>query len=172
MNWDTRRGSALIIAMIMSIIIISLSSSAIFMAVNEQTYTYGQSNKLKSRYIAEAGLAEGVKCVETQYLLTNYLNFSEIDILLNPANVSEAERAQKIVNIKGKDYLRVLKVISGETQSYVESKSFQSGKYTIGSRLGNDISAMSGDDTTGNMITSCRYILLTSVGQFPETGTN
>jgi len=62
MNWDTRRGSALIIAMIMSIIIISLSSSAIFMAVNEQTYTYGQSNKLKSRYIAEAGLAEGVKC--------------------------------------------------------------------------------------------------------------
>jgi len=102
MNWDTRRGSALIIAMIMSIIIICLSSSAIFMAVNEQTYTYGQSNKLKSRYIAEAGLAEGVKCVETQYLLTNYLNFSEIDILLNPANVSEAERAQKNCQYQGK----------------------------------------------------------------------
>lgn len=169
---DTRKGSALIIAMIMSIVIISLSSSAILMAVTEQRYTYTQSNKLKSRYAAEAGLAEGVKFIKDQCLLAN-LNYLQIDLVLDPSRViSPEERAEKVITIYNEDYIKVFyqknleaAVTVGEFQSL-----YNLGQYSAGTRILGPDDISTGKDMTGNNINSVRYVLLTSVGQFPKSG--
>ncbi|NUM36717.1 MAG: hypothetical protein HUU50_19415 [Candidatus Brocadiae bacterium] len=169
---DTRKGSALIIAMIMSIVIISLSSSAILMAVTEQRYTYNQSNKLKSRYAAEAGLAEGVKFIKDQCLLAN-LNYLQIDLVLDPSRViSPEERAEKVITIYNEDYIKVFyqknleaAVTVGEFQSL-----YNLGQYSAGTRILGPDDISTGKDMTGNNINSVRYVLLTSVGQFPKSG--
>lgn len=171
---DTRRGSALIVAMVMSIVIISLSSSAILMAITEQRYTYSQSNKLKSRYAAEAGLAEGVKYVKEQCLLAN-LNYLQIDVIMDPSRIiTPEERAEKVISIQNQDYIRVLSDKS--LNASITVGNFQgtqsTGKYTIGSRILGPTEISTGKDMTGNDLNSVRYILVTSVGQFPESGPN
>lgn len=138
---DLRQGSALIIAIITSIIIIALSSSAIMMATTEQRFTYMQAYKLKSRYMAEAGLCEALSFIEKDYMGPKNQGFTTMED-----------------NIKSDSST----LIDYKT---VTANGGIAGQYKVATRL---FGSKEGDPTEYSKTSNDRYILISAYGYYPD----
>ncbi len=143
---NTNRGSALVIAIVTSVVIVSLAGSAIYMAAYEQRYSNKESYRMKARYVAEAGIARAIKYVNSNFANVK-LSFTEIDALANTTLFSNEAflAASQGQNVKVGEYSVTLRVLTEA-----------------------DFTPPEGEDIKGNKVNSLRYFLVTSTGFVPS----
>lgn len=148
MQTKLSQGSALIFAMILSVIIIGFAGSAITLAHYNTKYNQQQGYNLQARYTAEAGLARAVQYVNSNFS-QNKLSYSVVDALGNT------------------------QLWDGQPQPITvtrDGKTMTLGEYTVTMKTltSADITVPSGVDITGDSSNSCRYISAVSTGYCPS----
>ncbi len=141
-----RKGSALILAIITGMVIISFAGSAIYMSASDYTYSSQEMQKMKAMYIAESGLARGV-----QYLNANFAN--------------------SVVSFTEVDKLTDKKLFENESlNAPYNGNTIKVGEYTVTLKrlTSTDFQVPTGKDIEGNTTNSVRYLSLSSTGYLPS----
>lgn len=143
------QGSALIFAMVISVIIVGFAGTAITLAHYNSKYNAQQGYQIQARYVAEAGLSRAVKYMNSNFM-NNELSYTIVDSLAN-TKLWDGVPQELAVNRDGKT------VKIGEY--LVEIKVLTPGEIVVPTT----------EDIVGNASNSCRYINAIATGYVPDT---
>jgi len=131
----------LLIATISGMVIVAFAGTAILMSYQEQNHAYQQSEKLTSRYIAEAGQARVRQLINLMFV-NGQLTFTDVD-----------KRLQNMSFFKDEPWL-----------APQGNQSRRLGDYSVASIILTPTEIKTTEDITGDKITSVRYITVESTG--------
>lgn len=140
------KGSALVLSLVASIVIVGIAGSAIYMATTSQNLTTQYNKKMISRYVAEAGQARAFQHIKL-FLMNNTLTYTEVDQYLTD------------------------RVIFNNVPftSQRDNITYKLGTYTVVAKMLTTSNITTQEDITGNKASSVRYVEVTSISTIPTS---